>query len=1029
MKKKLLYPETTLAARAARLRHLLVVFVCLLQLGTVVAQSGKAVTGVVKDDKGSAIAGATVVVAGTTRGVVTSTDGRYSIVAEPGETLVAGFVGYVSQTAQVGASRTVDFVMKEDVTAIGEVVVTALGIARESKSLSYDVQQITAGEVARTRDVNLMGSLAGKVAGVSINTSAAGIGGGSRVVMRGTKSINGNNNALYVVDGIPMPNLSAGQPDDKYTGAGQSGDGMANFNPDDIESISILSGSAAAALYGSEAANGVVIINTRKGTPGKVRLSYSNSTTFYTALMLPDFQNTYGSETGEWFSWASKMGAPTNYDPADFFQTGYSIANTVSLSTGGEKNQTYISAGVVNSRGIIQNNEMDRYNISVRNTSTLLKDKMTLDVSFIYSKTGEQNMLAQGEYANPLVPVYLFPRGDDINKYMYYERYNTGRNIKTQFWPLSDNGLSMQNPWWITNRNMYLNDKDRFLASVAAKYKINDWLSISGRVKLDQNITTSERKMYASTLTVLSENSNKGSYIKRDYNTRQTYADIMLNASKYFGSDKEYNLTAAVGASIKDVIYKEYAFGGGLKTIPNMFTYGNIDTDGKLTYTQNNHHDRTNALFATASLGYRSMLYIDGTLRNDWLSALAGTGQQSILYPSAGVSAILSDLFKVKSKVLSYAKLRISYAEVGNAPERFKAISTWPVQGNLTTTSYFPVTDLKPERTHSWEAGLNMNFFDNRLSFNATVYKSYTENQLFNPIISSTLGYTSIYVNGGKVSNKGIELSAGFKQNLGPVNWNTNLIWSLNRNRVDRLLPEYTNAELDLTVSLNELDVYSLGGAKQMLTVGGSMGDIYVNTMRTDANGYIWINSMTGALETEKNNWMYAGNSAPDYTLGWRNSFDWNGLQFGFLVNARVGGVGVSATQAVLDYYGVSQKSAAARDNGGVVINDGYKIDAQQWYQTIGANGTNFVGSMYTYSMTNVRLGEVTVGYNLPVGKWCKWIQSANVSLVGRNLLMFYCKAPFDPESTASTGTYNQGMDYFMQPSLRSMGFSASITF
>ena len=294
-----------------------------------------------------------------------------------------------------------------------------MGIKRETKSLTYNVQQIGGDEVAKAKDMNVMSSLAGKVAGVNINASSSGIGGGARVVMRGTKSISGNNNALYVVDGVPLANISGEQPDDQYTGAGQSGDGLANFNADDIESISVLSGSAAA---------------------------------------------------GEWYSWASKLSSPTDYEVKDFFQTGYNVANTVSLTTGTQKNQTYVSVGAVNARGIIQNNDLDRYNFSVRNTTSMLNDKLTMDLSFMYSNVKEQNMLSQGEYANPLVPVYLFPRGDDFSKYQYYERYDVDRNIKTQFWPLKENGLSMQNPYWITNRNMYTNKKDRFLASGSLKY-------------------------------------------------------------------------------------------------------------------------------------------------------------------------------------------------------------------------------------------------------------------------------------------------------------------------------------------------------------------------------------------------------------------------------------------------------------------------------------------------------------------------------------------------------------------------------
>ena len=985
------------------------------------------VKGTVKDTKGEPLIGVNVKVKGTTTGAITDFDGNFQIQAKKGAVLEISYIGYASQEVKVTDNKSLSIVMTEDTKVLNEVVVTALGIKRETKSLTYNVQQIGGDEVAKAKDMNVMSSLAGKVAGVNINASSSGIGGGARVVMRGTKSISGNNNALYVVDGVPLANISGEQPDDQYTGAGQSGDGLANFNADDIESISVLSGSAAAALYGSAAANGVVLITTKKGAVDKTRLTYSNNSTFYSPFRLPEFQNTYGSETGEWYSWASKLSSPTDYEVKDFFQTGYNVANTVSLTTGTQKNQTYVSVGAVNARGIIQNNDLDRYNFSVRNTTSMLNDKLTMDLSFMYSNVKEQNMLSQGEYANPLVPVYLFPRGDDFSKYQYYERYDVDRNIKTQFWPLKENGLSMQNPYWITNRNMYTNKKDRFLASGSLKYTITDWLNVSGRVKLDKETINSEKKMYASTLNVIAENSDKGAYVQSNKNTSQIYADAMLNINKYFYHDT-WNLTASLGASLLDLDYKELNFGGGLLTIPNLFTSNNANVSGKLTYKNTNYHDRTNSLFGTFSLGYKGMVYVDGSLRNDWISALAGTNHSSILYPSIGASAILTNMFTMKSNILSYAKVRLSYSEVGNAPERFRAITTYAVLGGLNTTSYFPIKDLKPERTHSWEGGFNLGLFDNKLTLDVTAYKTYTENQLFSPEISTTTGYSKLYVNAGKVTNKGIELALGVKQNIGPVDWKTTLLWSLNRNRIDQLLPEYTNEELGVTVHLDEMDVYSLGGAKQRLTVGGSMGDVYVNTMRTDEHGHIWMNSMTGALETDKNNYVYAGNTNPKYTLSWRNEFNWKGISLGFMLNARVGGIGVSATQAVMDYYGVSKTSAEARDNGGVKVN-GQMIDAQTWYQTIGANGTGYVGSMYVYSMTNVRLGELTLGYDIPINKWCKWISGLNVSFVGRNLWMLYCKAPFDPESTASTGTYNQGMDYFMQPSLRSMGFSAKISF
>lgn len=983
--------------------------------------------GVVKDVKGEPLIGVNVKVKGAGKGTITDFDGKFILQVVKGDILEISYVGYVSQSIKISDSKALDIVLTEDTKVLNEVVVTALGLKRETKSLTYNVQQVSSDEITKVKDVNMMNSLAGKVAGVSINSSSAGIGGGARVVMRGTKSISGNNNALYVVDGVPLPSSYGTQPGGRYEGAGQSGDGISYFNSDDIESISVLSGSAAAALYGSAAANGVVLITTKKGAAGKTSVSYNNNSTFYSPFVMPKFQNSYGSEPGEWFSWSSKLDTPSSYDVNDFFQTGYNVANTVSLTTGNDKNQTYVSVGTVNGRGIIHNNDLDRYNFSARNTASMLNDKLHLDVSFMYSNVKEQNMLAQGEYGNPLVPVYLFPRGEDIEKYRYYERYDIERNIDVQYWPLGENGLSMQNPYWVTDRNMYINKKDRFLTSASLKYEITNWLNVSARAKMDRDIVHNERKMYASTLTVLAENSDKGAYIETEQNVTQYYADVMANVNKYFADDK-WNVTATLGASLLDLNSRTLTLGGGLLTVPNRFTVNNIDTSGKLTYRRGNYHDRTNSLFATASVGYKGMVYVDGALRSDWLSALAGTKHKSILYPSVGASAILTDAFNIKSDILSYAKIRLSYSEVGNAPSRFSAITTYSVYGGLTTTSYFPIKDLKPERTYSWETGLNLALFKNKLTLDATIYRSYTKNQLFSPEISTTTGYSSIYVNAGKVTNEGIELALGYKQKIGQVDWKTTLLWSLNRNKVNQLLPEYTNDELGVTVRLDEMDVYSMGGAKKRLTVGGSMGDLYANILRTDEHGHIWLDSKSNTIQTEKNNYIYVGNTNPKYVLSWRNEFFWRGISLGFMINARVGGRGASATQAVLDYYGVSETSAKARDNGGVLVN-GYKYDAQSWYQTVGGNGVDFVGSCYIYDMTNVRLGELSIGYDIPINKWCKFIKELNVSLVGRNLLMIYCKAPFDPETTAGTGTYNQGMDYFMQPSLRSMGFSAKVTF
>lgn len=991
-----------------------------------VRQAGFLLKGVVKDINNEPLIGVNVLVKGTATGGITDLDGNFSVNVKNGDVLVISYTGYATQEFVVKDSTPLNVTMEEDLTELGEVVVTALGIKKETKALTYNVQEIKGSEIIKVKDANFMNSLAGKIAGVTINTASTGVGGAARVVMRGTKSISGNNNALYVVDGIPMPNLSSTQSSDFYTGMGQSGDGVSSLNPDDIESMSVLTGAAAAALYGSDAANGVVMITTKKGDVGKLSVSVSNSTTFSSPFVLPEFQNTYGSEVGEYASWGQKLVVPTDYDPADFFQTGYNVNNSVSLSTGSETNQTYFSASTVNARGIVDNNDLGRYNFSVRNSSSMLNDRLHLDLSFMYMRVNEQNMLAQGQYFNPLVPIYLFPRGDDIAKYQTFERYNASRNFKTQYWPYGDQGMMMQNPYWITERDMFNNHKDRFLTGLGLKFDINSWMDISTRLKYDGNKETRTKKYYASTLPLFA-GSDMGAYYKDEVNTTQIYADAMLNVDKYIG---DFSLMATLGASIRDVQYAFSSLGGPLQSTANLFTYGNLNKNG-IRLAQNSYHDQTQAIFATAQVGYKSMVYLDLTGRNDWSSALAGTKYKNkgFFYPSVGVSAILTELLPIKSDILSFLKARFSYSEVGNAPQRFIPISTYPLQGSgfPETQTYEVNPDLKPERTKSYEIGLSTKLFGNKIGLDLTLYQSATYNQLFNPEISAGSGHNSYYVNGGRVDNKGIELTLNLDQDLGRVNWNSSVTYTINKNKIKKMMPATVTPSGVPVEPMKEMQIGGTDGYRMILKEGGSMGDIYVNTLKTDEHGHIIVDIISQKVTADPDNYVYAGNASPDYMLGWRNNFEWKGLSFGFLINGRFGGIGVSSTQAKLDAYGVSKASAEARDNGGALVN-GHRIPAKDFYQTIGG-GVSGIGSMYVYDATNIRLAEVSLGYDIPVNKWVKWIKGAHVSVVGRNLLMFYCKAPFDPESTASTGTYFQGVDYFMQPSLRNVGFSVNLKF
>lgn len=976
------------------------------------------VSGTVTGSDGFPIPGVNIVIKGTVQGTVTDVDGKYRLdVGSRDAILVFSFVGYLSQEVAVGQQTEIDVVMMSDVTALDEVVVVALGIEKEAKAIPYNVQSISGEEVTRVSDANLVNALYGKVAGVTINASSAGIGGAARVVMRGTKSISGNNNALYVIDGIPLMSLETGQPSDLFTGMGQSGDGISNISSDDIESISVLSGPAAAALYGSQAANGVVMITTKKGAGAEgLTLDVSNNTTFFTPFVTPRFQNTYGSESQSYHSWGEKLSTPSDYDPLDFFQTGYNVTNSVSLSTSSQKSQNYFGVSSVTARGIIPNNTLGRYNFSFRNSTKFMDDRLKLDVGAMYIVSEEQNMIAQGQYFNPLIPVYLFPRGDDMRRYETYERFNPERNFKTQFWPFGDLGFQMQNPHWITNRNFFNNDKHRYMLSAGLNYEINDWMNIGGRVQVDRNDGVSERRYYASTAGLFA--GPAGAYHRFNQNSQQIYADGMLNINKEFD---DFSVSGSIGVSLQDVVYDDFEFGGNLQSVPNLFSFTNVNMDEARQPLQNAYHDQTQAAFATAQLGYKNMVFMDLTARNDWVVALGNTATKSIFYPSVGLSSVMTDVLDIDSRVLSYLKARVSYSEVGNAPQRFISTTTYPiVSGYPQLTSYLPASNLEPERTKSIEAGLNIILWDRKLSLDITGYQSSTFNQLFNPSLSASSGYSSFYINSGRIDNRGIELSASLNQQLASVHWTSSVVYSLNRNKIVELLPSYTNAITGETVRLDSLDMGGTTSTRMILREGGSMGDLYVNTLKKDEHGYTVVGLVTQAVSSDPNRFIKAGSVNPDYVIGWRNSFSYKGIEVNFLINARVGGVGVSVTQAVMDAFGVSEASARARDAGGVLVN-GYQLPAQPYYTTVGG-GTSGVGANYVYSATNVRLAEMSVGYDVPLQM--DWLKNLNVSLIGRNLFMFYNKAPFDPEITASTGTYYQGIDYFMQPSLRSVGFA-----
>lgn len=990
-----------------------------------VNQTAKAIQikGTVKDALGEPLIGVSVLVKGTSNGTVTDLDGRFSLNVSVGDILEFSYVGYAAQSVTVKNATPLDIVLSEDAQALDEVVVTALGIKREAKALTYNVQEIKAAGITKVKDANFVNSLSGKIAGVTINQSSSGTGGSSRVVMRGTKSLFGENNALYVLDGIPMQGLRTKQSDNFYESVEVAdGDGISNINPEDIESMSVLTGASAAALYGNRGANGVILITTKKGAIGKPRISYSNSTSFSRPFVTPEFQNTYGRKEGEFKSWGDKLEKPSTYNPLDFFQTGFNTMNSIAVSTGTETNQTHISFGAVNSEGIIDNNKYNRYNFTFRNSWDIVKNVLSMDMGLFYIKQNNQNSNGQGMYYNPLVPIYLFPPSDDINKYAVYERYDADRNFKTQYWPYGNQGLGMQNPYWIINRNMFNTDRDRYIISLSMKWNITNWLNIIGRARIDNAYTDFERKLYASTDGLFAK--SQGNYMNQEDKNTSTYLDFLVNVDKKFGEN--YHLLVNLGGSFYDEKYKSDTFEGNLVGVPNFFHPSNIPST-ESNYNKSELHTQTQSIYGKAEIGYRNFLYADVTGRIDWFSTLVGTSKEYVCYPSAGLSVILSEILPLPEKIISFWKIRGSYAQVGNPPSAYLPYATVALEnGNATSANFTPASHLKPEMTKAFEFGMDLRLFQNKLNIAATYYNSNTYNQLFKYELPPSTGYAFAYENAGKVNNWGIELSVGFNQDLGPVQWNSNLIYSMNRNEIKELLPEYvTDRTTGMTVkSPTEFSVATADSYRMILKKGGSMSDIYATKLKQDLHGNILITN--GGVSAEENTFIKVGSAAPKYNLGFRNSFSWKGLELDFLIDARVGGEVISATQALMDQFGVSQQTADARNNKGVVVNKG-KLDAEQYYGTVASGKTGLLAH-YVYSATNVRLREMSLSYMLP-SKWFGEKLNISLSLTGHNLLMFYNKAPFDPELTANTGTYYQGFDYFMPPSLRSFGFGVKVNF
>ena len=989
---------------------------------------GSTLEGLIKDDSGPLL-GATVIVKNTTRGTTTDMDGKFRLEGlQPGDVLQVTYVGYDPYEVTYTGQTTLDILMTTTANQLNAVVVTAMGIERQSKTLSYAAETVGGDDVADIKSVNMINALQGKAAGLQITPNSTGAGGSSKILFRGNKSINGSNQPLVVVDGVPlMMNITSDQVDSNWGAQRDGGDAMSTINPDDIASISLLKGASAAALYGAVAANGAIMITTKSAMAGRLAVNVSSNTTIDTPLSLPEFQNTYGAN-GQ-YSWGDKLASKAPDYAEKFFRTGWTTNNSISINGGAEDLRAYFSYGNVTSGGITPENDYSQHTLNAKVGFDLFNDHIKVDFNAKYVNQHISNQPAGGFVFNPLVGTYTFPRGGDWNGYKSnFETYNGELNANVQNWVTTTDETN-SNPYWLLNRERPVVERNRYEFGGSIKYQIIDGLSLTGRMRYERADEHYVRNHYASSY------GNKYTYGKMDdnrYFSEQLYADLL---AQYNHTWDDFALNATLGTSMMQtrsnnvsLLYEQSKFvapGNGGAYYPNIFNPSNFYMNGT---TMGLERKRLNSVFGAVTFGFKEALFLDVTARNDWSSALAYTDGYSFFYPSVGASLLLNR-FVDMGRNIDLFKFRGSYSIVGNDVPVYKTNPryTYGDQGAINPPESVPFRTLKPEKTHSFEVGFDGEFFQHRLHVNATYYKTNTKNQYFEVTLPWESGYKSQFVNAGNVQNQGFELTAGWFQDFGnEFTWSTDLNLSYNDNKIIEL---FDGIQDGVTVS-------NLGGAKVILYEGGQYGDLYVRTLKRDESGKLVTETPEGADYQipvnggeQNSDLKYMGNMNSKWNMGWNNTFRYKDLTLSMLIDFRIGGKVVSMTEATLDGYGVSERTGRARDRG-YVMREGIKFsNVKAYYDVVGATSFNSVYNVedYVYDATNVRMREISLGYtfrNL-------FGQSKNLTLafIARNLFFFYKDAPMDPDVSMGTGNGLQGFDVFNLPTTRSFGLNVKLNF
>jgi TonB-linked SusC/RagA family outer membrane protein len=974
------------------------------------------ITGTITDADGNPIAGVNIVIKGTNRGTATDENGRFSISAERGQVLEISSIGFVSTEITVGSQSVYQVSLTGENKSLNEVVVTALGIRKAVKSLTYSVDNVKGDELNKAKETNVINSLQGKVAGVTITKNAVGPGGDSKVLLRGNRSITNSNEPLYVIDGVPL-----------------SGN-VSMLNSDDIESMTVLKGASAAALYGSQGQNGAIIITTKRGKAGQTIVNYIGNYTIDKASVLPDLQYEYGQgDAGVYnanseHSWGPKItgqevelwnghtvkmaGQPDRLK--EYFRSAGTLNNTLSLQGGNDKVQSYFSYSNTLAEGIMRNNDMTRHNIDWKITNNITsKLSFFSKLSYIYEKVDNRVFPGDGgTFALPSIirsPVTI-PLSE-MEEYFYIDE--TGAERQSYWNP----GSSVQlNPIWALNRVLNTQRRDRFLGLLSFKYDFNDWMNLLVRGSMDKLMQNNEYKVFAD---------NYFSQVGSDYD-RTTARNLGINVDALLSFNhslgKNFDVTGNIGASLQESRFENTNESANGLNKANFF----FMTNAKSPAVSNSYGRRpqVQSLYASATFGYNEYLFLEMTARNDWSSALP-KANQSYFYPSVGLSGIISDMVKLPTWV-TYGKARITFASSGFGGTQYLDRNYYAVGsgGSISTPSIQSLGNYKPEITRSLEFGLDWRFLENRAGFDITYYNTKTKDQLLLIGIPNPTLYSQKYINAGLIRNKGIEITADYT----PVKTN-NFSWTVSGNYAKNV-----NKVEELTENMKSV-IIGAGDAVYLIKVdeGSSYGDVYVRGWQRDSLGRRLVDDDGSPTLTDGTN-AFVGNYNPDFMAGLANTFKYGAFALSFLIDHRQGGVVISGTQALIDADGHSKASLQGREGGIVldgVTHSGGKnttpVDAQKYFSLIG--GRYPIAEFYSYSGTNTRLRELVVSYTLPktLLDKTKFIKRAEVAIVGRNLFFFHKDAPIDPEITR--GINGGGLEYAQLPSTRNYGINLNLSF